>query len=172
MRNEKIGMFVSQIIQLAIEKNIYPDPEVKDILMFAIRRASEGYNNLHAHTDFISKNVKEPSEDLSDSKYHSYCKKIYSHEHIVPPSAIYEYIVANIVKRKKSTVKIIYQCLKKFCITATITKDENIILNKNGLRKFMPSEFYDKNSDLYNDPFARYKKANIYKNLKKRSKIK
>lgn len=169
MKNKKTKKFVAQIIKSAIDNNLYNDPEIKDVLIRAIRRASEGFRNWHAHTDYISKNIKERLDDFSsERKYHLSCNKKYRHEHIVPSSVLYNYIKTI----KNPTEKNIYQCLNKYCITATITIEEDEILNNNGFQKSMPPEFYDKNSDLYNDPFARYKKANIYKNLQKRSKNK
>jgi len=44
---------------------------------------------------------------------------------------------------------------------ATITKEENKILDTAGLKKEMPKDYYDPKSPLYNDVFARYKKVGI-----------
>lgn len=44
---------------------------------------------------------------------------------------------------------------------ATITKQEDSLLNEMGLRQKMPREYYDSNSSLFMDPFARYKVCGI-----------
>jgi len=44
---------------------------------------------------------------------------------------------------------------------ATITKEEDALLKEADLNEKMPPEFYDRESNLYGDPFARYKKVGI-----------
>lgn len=80
---------------------------------------------------------------------------------MVPVEVIYQMIQ---VKDEITTDWLIH-ILKKFSLRATITQEENGKLRKSE----MPEGFYDQNnSDLYENPLARYIEAGIDKNLEKR----
>ncbi|MFK5879081.1 MAG: hypothetical protein QM478_06245 [Flavobacteriaceae bacterium] len=51
----------------------------------------------------------------------------------------------------------IEKLLEKYLRYATITKNEDKVLNSQGLRSKMPNEFYEVGHALYEDVFARYK---------------
>jgi len=51
--------------------------------------------------------------------------------------------------------------IDKYLHFATITKEEDKVLNAHGLKKKMPEEYYDRSSELYSDVFARYKIVGI-----------
>lgn len=59
------------------------------------------------------------------------------------------------------TIKQIRVLIDKYLYFATITKEEDAILSKHGLRQKMPDEFFEEKSELYEDVFARYKKVGI-----------
>jgi len=162
MKNHKAAEYVSDLILTSINNNHYDVPEIQDILRHAIRRISDGLNCWHATNEHRSIKVKELTEGItSKTKYHSFCNKNFRHEHIVPAEVIYNYIKIHKLKTKEE----ILNTLNKFCITATITIEEDKILNACGLRQIMPKEFQDKSSSLFNDPFSRYKIAGIYELL-------
>ena len=79
-------------------------------------------------------------------------------EHVVPLKFITEQL-----KKLSSSCSIleIKKVLDQFLVFATITKDEDLVLRKMGLSQKMPEEYFDKNSNFFNDVFARYKKAKI-----------
>jgi len=78
-------------------------------------------------------------------------------EHIVPLNVITE----TLRKLRIPSIDEIEDTLIKTVMFATITKEENQLLNDAGLKDSMPAEYYDQTSDLYKDPLARYKKAGI-----------
>lgn len=157
--------YYSQVIFKLQEANLLRCPDSKDLLKFIIRKFSET-SSYHCSAQFRSSKVKEKTKDISsESLYHSYCSKNFKHEHIVPCQALYE-----ILKDKKfSSPREILDWLSPLSIRATITIEEDNILNSAGYKSKMPPEFFDENHELYNDPFARYKKTGIFSNLKKGS---
>jgi hypothetical protein len=87
-------------------------------------------------------------------------------EHIVPLK-----FITNQLKNLKQdcTIAEIKTILDYYLHFATITKDEDTKLRKMGLNQKMPEDFFNAKSELFNDVFARYKKANI--EIKKHGKI-
>jgi len=85
-------------------------------------------------------------------------KLIVEKEHIMPLKVITKYLVE---LGKGATLNEIEAVLDKYLKFATITKEEDKILNGNGLRSSMPPQYYEKGHQLYNDLFARYKVAQI-----------
>lgn len=163
MKNLETAEHLADLIAHAIKGDYYENREIRDILRHAIRRTSDGLNNWHANNEYRTKQVvkelKKAKKDVfsSDSKYHKYCSQNFRHEHIVPAIVIYEYIRYNELDSKEAVVEV----LQRFCKTATISREEDDMLNKNKLATKMPVEFFDKTSDLYENPFARYIVAGI-----------
>jgi len=162
MKNLKTAENVSWILLNAIERDFYHDPDMKNILRHTIRRVSDGTNCWHASNEFRSKEVVRLTAHLSKrSAYHDFCNKNFRHEHVVPATVIYEYIG----QLKEPTYSAILDTLIRFCITATVTREEDQRLDKLGLKSKMPAQFHDYTHELFDDPFARYKIAGIFENL-------
>jgi len=79
-------------------------------------------------------------------------------EHVVPLKIITQELL---LKPRLETIEQIENVLKKNVLYATITKKEDAILNKMGLRQQMPKNYYDPEDKLYRNPFARYLTAGI-----------
>ena len=159
--------YYSQVIFKLQEANLLRSPDSKNLLKFIIRKFSET-SSYHCSAQFRSFQVKEKTKNINNkSLYHSYCSKNFKHEHIVPCQALYEILI----DKKFSSPGEILDWLSPLSIRATITIEEDNILNKAGYKSIMPREFFDENHELYNDPFARYKKTGIFSNLKKGFKV-
>jgi hypothetical protein len=83
------------------------------------------------------------------------------HEHVAHAEVIYNYIKDN----NLTPADEIINTLKNFCFTATITHEEDLLLDKHGYKNKMPSGFYNKSDSLFDDHFARYKAVGIYQSL-------
>ena len=81
-------------------------------------------------------------------------------EHVIPLKRIREEL-KKLAKAQKTELEDIRLCIDKHLLYATITKIEDQKLRDLKLTSKMPREFDDPNSDLYQDIFARYKKAGI-----------
>jgi hypothetical protein len=86
-----------------------------------------------------------------------WCGKNVIHEHIVPKTIIINYLMNT---RKLSKAKI-REYFDTHLIGVIVTKEEDLRLNSLGLRQKMPAGFTDENHELFADPFARHKTANI-----------
>ena len=119
----------------------------------------------HATADFRTIDVEELTRGLKTaSSYQKFCSPIFSHEHVVSVKVIYKMLL----KLKVRSVKNIFAMLVKYCIRATIKKEENKALDAAGLKSEMPEEFWTLTEGyeyLYENPFARYIVAGIYENL-------
>ena len=94
-------------------------------------------------------------------------KKNVIKEHVIPLRVITNKL-EQLAKKKTISLDDIKTVLDKYTLFATITRDEDQLLRDAKLNSKMPIEFYDENSSMYNDPFARYKKVGIeYEILKK-----
>lgn len=108
-----------------------------------------------ARNEYVTDGVMKTSND----------KLIVDKEHIIPLSVIAKKLLQ---LGTDATLNQIEDVLRQWMIFATILKTEDKILNLAGLRSKMPKEFYDKNHELYDDKFARYKITGIeLKNNKK-----
>lgn len=88
-------------------------------------------------------------------------------EHVIPLRVITDKL-EQLAKKKTTSLTDIQEVLDKYTLFATITRQEDQLLRDAKLNSKMPSEFYDENSSMYDDPFARYKKVGIeYEILKK-----
>ena len=81
-------------------------------------------------------------------------------EHLVPLQYIRQELL-KLSKNKKVSINEIEIEINRIVKFGTVLKSEDKILNALGLRSKMPKEFYDKNSQLFNNLYARYIKAGI-----------
>lgn len=73
------------------------------------------------------------------------------HEHLVPRKVLMNKLFSEVIPDKQN----IFEFLDTYCVGVVVTKDEDNMLNKIGLRSEMPSDWDNK------DPWARYKKVAI-----------
>jgi len=143
------------------QANLLSDEKCKVPVKSFIRLASED-SNYHASAHYRSKDAGDKCKGeifMSASQYQKYCSPKFSHEHIVPVEVIYNLLLKTKCREKGDFEAI----LRKFSIRATITRKENRMLS----RSTMPEGFLKPGHDLYHDPFARYIKAGINKNLER-----
>ena len=137
------------------------DTDMKKHVHDIIRKGAET-PTYHWSVDYRSINIATLRAllGLPKSAYHRHCSKNASHEHMTPVAVIYKMIM----KLKIRSAKNILALLVKYCIRATITKEENDILNAAGYKSTMPEEFYtltEGYENLYENPRARYIAAGI-----------
>ncbi|HTK19203.1 MAG TPA: hypothetical protein VL442_06820 [Mucilaginibacter sp.] len=84
-------------------------------------------------------------------------KKVVHKEHVVPLKVL----KVILMKLKNPSLEEIEKTLDSNLFYATITKEEDKLLRNAGLNSKMPEEYYDVNSVVFQDPFARYKKVGI-----------
>jgi len=87
-------------------------------------------------------------------------RKMVIKEHIIPLRVI-TYKLEQLAKKKTISLSAIQAVLDKYTLFATITRQEDQLLRDAKLNSKMPDEFYDENSPMYDDLFARYKKVGI-----------
>jgi len=87
-------------------------------------------------------------------------RKMVIKEHIIPLRVITDKL-EQLVKKKTISLAAIQAVLDKYTLFATITRLEDQLLRDAKLNSKMPDEFYDENSPMHDDPFARYKKVGI-----------
>lgn len=139
------------------------NPLIKDSVGMLIRQASESrhwhdcaHYRSQAAADLIRReNLKTASE------YQAFCRAKLRHEHVVPNNVIYKMLCA----QKLTKVDEIAELLKKFCIRATITREEDEDLNRGGFASTMPKDFLDGRNQ---DPLARYVAVGLANRLEKR----
>lgn len=79
-------------------------------------------------------------------------------EHIVPIKVVKGFLLD---LGQNASIGEIRKVLDDWVHLATITKEEDMLLNRLGLDRRMPDQFYDSGTILFNDKFARYKFADI-----------
>jgi hypothetical protein len=84
---------------------------------------------------------------------------------VVPNSVIYRMLCA----MADCSPERIEDLLRKFCIRATITREEDSLLGQHGLASSMPKGFYVPGDDFYMDPLARYKAIGLREHLEFRT---
>lgn len=119
---------------------------------------------------YVNRNGKAKWNDLfwkefvSEEANKTTDKKLVTKEHVVPLKVITSKLQC--IPREDITIDTIRKVLDKYIVFATITKAEDKLLRDEKLNSKMPDEYYNTNSLLYNDLFARYKKVGIkYKKL-------
>lgn len=158
----KIHDFAKALFALH-QSNILKNKNCKEPVKSFIRQASETTYH-HATTHYRSREVAKCLKGMRFGgivQYHKFCSSEFRHEHVVPVEVIYQMLIGE----RNLTLKGIEDILREFSIRATITAEEDAKL----LKSAMPEEFWDKESNLYMDPMARYKKAGISGKLVKRS---
>lgn len=146
------------------------DPDCKSLIKHCIRTASET-TSYHFTAHYRTKEVEELTKDIkSKTQYHKFCSQNFRHEHIVPCQAIYEMLL-NLPNPDYESIE---HLLKRFCIRATITLEDDQRLIDQKLNSKMPNEFYKKTvgfENLFQNPFARYLVAGIYDKLVKTTNV-
>lgn len=85
-------------------------------------------------------------------------KRLVIKEHVIPLKVITDKLKELGSNCSSEEVKNI---IDKYLHFATISKKEDMILRESGLNHKMPDDFFDVNSELYQNVFARYIKAGI-----------
>jgi len=145
------------------QAGLLDNPLIKDSVGMLIRQASE---SLHWHNcaHYRSKDAAEliRREHLKTAaEYQKFCRANLRHEHVVPNNVIYKMLCT----QKLTGVVEIAELLKRFCIRATITREEDALLNSERLSSKMPDTF-EVGPDC--DPLARYVKVGLADKLEGR----
>lgn len=154
-------------LDLLSEKYVIYLNNIKDIILDPILYDStnEGRNKILSNIDLTLKKigkVKHYKYVLTDYYSEEAALKIKNndfknliYEHIVPKN-IYQNQIFNLLQEQKTITKqYIFDILKKYWYIATITKDQDTLLNNAKLRLKMPDKLDDKNI------FARYQTVRI-----------
>lgn len=105
---------------------------------------------------FWKEYVSSNAEKLTD-------KKLIIKEHVVPLKVISEKLKE---LGPECSIEEVENLIDKYLHFATITKEEDMLLREFGLNHKMPDDFFDVNSELYMNIFARYIKVGIkYKKI-------
>ena len=135
------------------------DPACRPAVGMFVRQATET-RHFHVSAHFRSTEAAgllEAQQFETAAQYQQYCVKNLRHEHMVPISVICDMLV----KAPDITEEFIADTLRRFGLRATITRDEDRVLNALGLARAMPDEFFTPGSQLFEDPNARYIHAGI-----------
>lgn len=132
-----------------------------------IRQASESqhwHNCADYRSEAAAEVIRAAKREVNlgtAAPYQAFCRKNLRHEHVVPNSVIYEMLCTQRLMKAED----IAELLKKFCLRATITLDEDRELTNGGYSSRMPEGF-----DLWGsgDPLARYIAAGLKDKLHKR----
>ena len=82
-------------------------------------------------------------------------KKLLSHEHVVPVNVVLDILLRN----ASATIDDMEGLIRRFSVVAIITREEEAIVSKGGLKNKMP-EHWDGN-----DVWARYKQVGLYERI-------
>lgn len=85
-------------------------------------------------------------------------KRLVIKEHVIPLKVITEKLKE---LGSNCSLEEVKNIIDKYLHFATISKKEDMILRESGLNHKMPDDFFDVNSELYQNVFARYIKAGI-----------
>lgn len=103
--------------------------------------------------DLLNKYSKDELKKMKGSK-----RLFIEKEHVVPLKLVTHRLLSE--PRPDNTDQL-EKVLEKNVFYATITKKEDNILTKMGLRQQMPAGYYNPNDELFRNPFARYLQAGI-----------
>ena len=81
-------------------------------------------------------------------------------EHVIPLKRVTQELM-KLPVAELDDLNVVKNCINKFLIYGTITKEEDARLRKLKLTSTMPSEYDDHHHDWFNDPYARYHGADI-----------
>ncbi len=158
-RLEETARALSALAQAGLLDN----PLIKDSVGMLIRQASES-RHWHTCAHYRSKDAAEliRREHLKTAhEYQKFCRGNLRHEHVVPNNVIYKMLCT----QKLTKVDEIAELLKRLCIRATITRDEDAKLNHGGFASAMPEDFMNGRDQ---NPLARYVAVGLADNLEKR----
>ena len=114
---------------------------------------------------FSSPSIKDQSLKTYDSKNINNGSKIIK-EHLLPVKEIMNcFLNLPLDTSKEDLAESIHTYLTEVLVIVHITKEEDAALNKSGYQQKMPEDYFDSNSSLYKDIWARYKSSNIYDNI-------
>ena len=132
-----------------------------------IRQASESnhWHNCAHYRSLEARRLIESAAIRSGASYQSFCTRNLRHEHVVPNSVLYRMLC----QMNDRSAPAIEALLTKYCIRATVTREEDIVLSQNRLSSKMPDEFFEKGHPLYMDPLARYKFVGLFTSLEARN---
>jgi hypothetical protein len=81
-------------------------------------------------------------------------RKLLVHEHLVPRKVLIDWLL----ELSAPSIEVVSDIFENFCVGVIVTKDEDLILNKLGLRASMPDAWKRE------EPWARYRVAGIVAN--------
>jgi len=127
-------------------------------------------NDCKVVMNHLIRKFSEPlsKEELQQTYYSKELRKDtgFVKEHLVPVNEIMCYLLQiDLYDPKNIIAKNVKKYLSNALILVYITKDEDNILNSCGFQRKMPQEYFDKQSNLFNDTWARYKRSGIYNNI-------
>jgi len=140
---------------------------LKASVSMLIRQASESqhWHNCAHYRSHAAAEAIPAAATVSAAKYQAFCRKNLRHEHVVPNSVIYRMLCAT----NDTSVEGIETLLRKYCIRATITLEEDRALSDAGLASSMPEGFsYNDGAQNDNDPMARYNAIGLRQKLVER----
>lgn len=147
------------------KEGLLGDPLIKASVGMLIRQATESHhwhNCAHYRSNKAAEVIRQATKPIrTASEYQAFCRRNLRHEHVVPNSVVYEMLCA----QKLTDVAEIAALLRKFCIRATIARDEDAELTRRGLSSKMPPSF---RSGPDGDPLARYVAAGLAQELQPR----
>ena len=147
-------------------QNLLANPLIKDSVGMLTRQASES-NHWHLCAHFRSTSAANriaQAPIATGSQYQAFCRVNLRHEHVVPNNVIYKMLKC----ATDTSVAAIEAILIDFCVRATITVEEDAVLNKAGLASTMPHGFDVEGDPLYNNPLARYIHTGLIESLQRR----
>lgn len=166
-REERIWKFAKAIKAMA-DADLINDPEMKPAIKDMIRKAGENHPYFHSFNHFRSRAVRAQTEHLKNPReYHQFCRGRFRHEHIVPTEVIYRLLVNAHSNGAKHSTQWIFQWLNKLCYCATITHEEDKLLNESGFKQKMPDGFLNPIDKKWMDIMARYRESGILENVVK-----
>lgn len=90
----------------------------------------------------------------------------YIKDHAIPVMVLMDKLFAwDNIEMNADNIKSISDFLEFNLVIVKITEEEDHILNSSGFQRKMPSEYFDRASELYNDLWARYKVTELFKNI-------
>ena len=143
---------VSALITYKIDK-FGTENDCKLVINNLIRAFSSPYIKDKSLKTYYSKNINNGAKIIK--------------EHLLPVKEIMNYFL-NLqldTSNKKALAESIHTYLTEVLVIVHITKEEDAALNKSGYQRKMPEDYFDSNSSLYKDIWARYKSSNIYDNI-------
>ena len=127
-------------------------------------------NDCKVVINHLIRKFSEPLSKSGNQKIYSSINAKYEEktirEHLLPVNEVMNHLFSLDFSRNVSNLAVeIEAYLTKALVVVNLTKEEDQKLNSSGLQKSMPASYREPTSELFNDPWARYKYAEIYKNI-------